>query len=163
MSNKSTGKQNNVVVQGMTQRQRILLKITCREIGVGMDDVVYGGSREKNVILAKHMMMYLLKQRWGLSYAYISKMFIANSKKGKRLMDHTSAMHGVERIERELALGYDNVVTPYNRICSFLENTSEKQVVGSNKITITVNDDFHYERLIKVLNTHYRNLKYEIG
>jgi hypothetical protein len=162
MSKKSTGKQNNVVVQGMTQRQRILLKITCREMNVNMDEVVYGGSREKNIILAKYMMMYILKQRWRLSYAYIGRMFISNGRKGKRLMDHTSAMHAVERIEREMELGYDDVVEPYKRIMSFLDTTIEKEVPAT-KIIISINEDFDHSNLLELLKTHYSKLQYEIG
>jgi chromosomal replication initiation ATPase DnaA len=162
MSKKSTGKQNNDVVQEMTQRQRILLRIACRELKVRVDDVIRGKNRKKDVLLAKHIVMYILRERWGLSYGKIGSFFMPNGNGKNKTMNHTSVMYAVERIKNDMELGYDDTTSVYQNTCKYLDKTIAEEVPPT-KIIITVNDDFNHERLAEIFKTHYGNLKYEIG
>lgn len=145
----------------MTERQRILLRLVCKEMNVEEDDVLYGGSRKKSIVVARHLTMYILKKHWGLSYAEVGNMFLSKGKKGIRTMDHSSVINAIRKMDNALEIGYDFIKIPYNQVLSFLQSTIEKEVAPT-KILITINEDFNHEGLLKVLNTHYSKLKYEI-
>lgn len=57
--------------------------------------VIKGHKRVKSVVTARHIAMFFLKQELDLPYTEIGRWFSNR--------DHTSAMHGVQKIEKELA------------------------------------------------------------
>jgi chromosomal replication initiator protein len=60
------------------------------------------GSRKKEYVLARHVAMYLLKSELDLPYTEIGSAF------GGR--DHSSVMHAVQKIEKEIAVGANPVL-----------------------------------------------------
>lgn len=66
--------------------------IVAQETGISELQIV-GGSRKRDIVIAKQMTMYLLRNRWGLTQDRIAAIV--------GLHDHTSVIHGIRTIESE--------------------------------------------------------------
>ncbi len=69
-----------------------LLHLICQHFNVGLLDLLKQ-DRHPQLALARHLAMYLLKSKFGFSFPAIGKLL------GGR--DHTTVMHGVQKIERD--------------------------------------------------------------
>jgi chromosomal replication initiator protein len=69
-----------------------VFEIVATETGITELQII-GGSRKRDIVIAKQMAMYLLRNRWGLTQDLIAAIV--------GLHDHTSVIHGVRTIESE--------------------------------------------------------------
>ena len=68
-----------------------IMRATCLHFGINMAPLV-GESRRNDVVLARHIAMWIAKEHTGLSYVKIARRF------GDR--DHTSAIFAVKKIDK---------------------------------------------------------------
>ncbi len=74
---------------------------------ISVDDII-GKKRTANIVLARHIAMYILKNKYGLSYKKIGSLFSNR--------DHSTIISGCEKIEHELKtneevkLAYDTIM-----------------------------------------------------
>jgi hypothetical protein len=141
----------------MTDQHRELIKSVCKHFNL-KEELLYTNTRKKTVILGKHVCMYILKTRYGLSYKEIADLFPIDGK----AMDHTSAIHAKRSIESALSVGYDYIKIPYDNVISDITKKSNKKFKEPNKLIISFNPHFPVENLIKTLKRHYVTLEYEI-
>ncbi len=65
---------------------------------ITMDDMI-GSKRQAKIVLARHIAMYILKTKYGLSYKKIGSLFSGR--------DHSTIINGCDRIEQELKVNGD--------------------------------------------------------
>lgn len=70
-----------------------VLKIVCKYYAVTSTDIK-GKRRTKDIVIPRQVSMYLIKELTGMPYIGIGK-FLGNR-------DHTTIMHGVEKVEKEI-------------------------------------------------------------
>lgn len=71
----------------------LFIDVMCKEYGITKDQLL-GPSRKAQLAYVRHVIMYILKESYGLSYPAIGK------KLGNR--DHTTIIHGHQKIEKLL-------------------------------------------------------------
>lgn len=76
-----------------------IVERTARHFSVSMDEIL-GPKRDKDIVLPRQVAMYLMRSELHLSFPKIAREL------GRK--DHTTAIHSVEKIEKEAAV--DNVV-----------------------------------------------------
>lgn len=76
----------------------ILSNIVCEQFSVSMDDL-RGPCRQKELVRPRQVLMYLLKHELGMTFPSIGREL------GGR--DHTTAMHAVDKIEKEMKKSND--------------------------------------------------------
>ncbi|MCR5113409.1 MAG: chromosomal replication initiator protein DnaA [Acholeplasmatales bacterium] len=69
------------------------ISVVANAYGISTIDIL-GASRSAKIVLPRHIVMYILKKKYGLQYTKIGA--ILNGK------DHTTIMNGVDRIENEI-------------------------------------------------------------
>lgn len=85
---------------------------TAGQFGLTPADIV-GHDRHKTVALARHIAMYLVRERTTLSFPEIGRLF------GNR--DHTTAMNGVTKVRELLATGDARTLDTYREILARVE------------------------------------------
>jgi len=75
-----------------------ILEIVAGFYNIGVNDLI-GTKRNKEIVLPRQVTMYLLRQELQYSYPQIAL------KIGKK--DHTTIMHGCEKIEKQIKAGHD--------------------------------------------------------
>jgi len=76
-----------------------IVERTARHFSISVDEIL-GPKRDKDIVLPRQVAMYLMRSELHLSFPKIAKEL------GRK--DHTTAIHSVEKIEREAAV--DNVI-----------------------------------------------------
>lgn len=79
----------------MTTKGEINLKVilgVSKYFNIGVD-LIFAKTREWRIVYARHMVWYILREHYNLSYPYIGELT------GGR--DHTSIIHGVRRIKND--------------------------------------------------------------
>lgn len=77
--------------RGVTSK--IILEKTADFYDIGVEEIT-GQKRDKEIVVPRQVVMYLMREEMHLSYPKIAREI------GKK--DHTTIMHGVEKIEREI-------------------------------------------------------------
>lgn len=72
---------------------KVILEKTADFYDVGLEEIM-GPKRDKEIVLPRQIAMYLMREELHLSYPKIAQEI------GKK--DHTTIMHGVEKVEREI-------------------------------------------------------------
>ena len=75
-----------------------IIERTAKHFSVSMDDIL-GPKRDKDIVVPRQVAMYMLRSELHLSFPKIAKEL------GRK--DHTTAIHSVEKIEKESALDAD--------------------------------------------------------
>ncbi len=75
-----------------------IIERTAKHFSVSMDDIL-GPKRDKDIVVPRQIAMYMLRSELHLSFPKIAKEL------GRK--DHTTAIHSVEKIEKESALDAD--------------------------------------------------------
>ncbi len=88
---------------------REIIRLVSQEFGIKLKEIKEDG-RKKNVVLARHVCMYLLKTLTNLTYENIADLV------GKK--DHTTVMHGVQKIINQIP-NNDSLRRSINKIKSF--------------------------------------------
>ncbi len=89
---------NSGINQSQKNNPKEIIKITAAEFGVKLKEIKED-NRKKNITLARHVSMYLLKTLTNLTYEDIAHLL---EKK-----DHTTVMHAVGKIIKEIARNSD--------------------------------------------------------
>lgn len=89
--------QSDLTIQGRINPRDIISAVS-KELNIKMKDI-REDSRKKNIALARHIAMYLLKSLTNLTYEEIAALT------GKK--DHTTVMHGVQKIITSLSTNED--------------------------------------------------------
>jgi hypothetical protein len=71
---------------------RVHVKDRCRELGASYEAIIGGGRRRKN-IQVRHLLMWEVHERFGLSFPAIGRLF------GGR--DHTTCLYAIRKIEAQ--------------------------------------------------------------
>lgn len=72
---------------------KVILEKTADFYDIGVDEIT-GSKRDKEIVMPRQIAMYLMREELHLSYPKIA------TEIGKK--DHTTVMHGVEKVEREI-------------------------------------------------------------
>lgn len=75
-----------------------IIERTARHFKIGMDDIL-GPKRDKDIVVPRQVAMYILRSELHLSFPKIAREL------GRK--DHTTAIHSVEKIEKETAFDSD--------------------------------------------------------
>ena len=75
-----------------------IIERTARHFQIGMDDIL-GPKRDKDIVVPRQVAMYILRSELHLSFPKIAREL------GRK--DHTTAIHSVEKIEKEAAFDSD--------------------------------------------------------
>ena len=81
---------------------RLIIERTAKHFHLSMEDIL-GPKRDKDIVVPRQIAMYMLRSELHLSFPKIAREL------GRK--DHTTAIHSVEKIEKEL--GYDGPIKQY--------------------------------------------------
>jgi chromosomal replication initiation ATPase DnaA len=84
----------------VTKLPERIVHMVCEELGVDPKDATESLTRKAEIILARHIIMYLLKKHTPLTYLAIGSMFKGRRVGGKK--DHTTVIHAVESIKNRM-------------------------------------------------------------
>lgn len=141
----------------MTYHQEKVVDLVCEEMSVDKA-LLFTKTRKRTVVLAKHICMYLFKNRFGMTYEEIGHAFARDGK----WMDHTSVIHACNTIQNGVDVSEDIVVNSLNKIVPKLDAALSRKINKPNKLVISFNPDFEIIGVIKLLKRHYTALEYEI-
>lgn len=77
---------------GKRMRPQEVISVICKKMGLKNKDVV-GKSRKAEIVKARHIAMYILREEMGIQLVRVAKLMGRN--------DHTTVMHAVEKIKGE--------------------------------------------------------------
>lgn len=144
----------------MTELQKKLVDYVCDYVGINPDSL-FTKSRKREIMLAKHVCMYVFKKKFGLTHNDIGKLF---PREGEP-MDHTSVMHAYRTVEDCMDVN-DESVSKYVRAAMdyvdihFSLGESEH---NNNLLLISFHKNFEVDKLLKLIKKHYPTVQYSIG
>lgn len=94
-----------------------IVKIVCDYFGFDNEDITKR-SRNQELVLARHFIFYFCKQETKLSLHEIAELVSPKD----RIMDHTTVIHGINRIKKENTSKFDNAVKEHFKSLTQLIN-----------------------------------------
>ncbi len=94
----ATGLLGNAKTRPKHLSAKQIIERTARHFQIGMDDIL-GPKRDKDIVVPRQVAMYILRSELHLSFPKIAREL------GRK--DHTTAIHSVEKIEKEVAFDSD--------------------------------------------------------
>lgn len=132
---------------------RRLIQIVCSCCNVELDKL-FSRSREDSVIVARHMCMYFLREKFGFSYPKIGK--IMATKDGKKF-DHTSVLHAVRTLSTRISTKEEMVVVPFEKALEIIKKDDEDD--ESSIVIIQYPKKFPVAKIASTLNKAYSHCK----
>lgn len=144
----------------MTELQKKLVDYVCDYVGINPDSL-FTKSRKREIMLAKHVCMYVFKKKFGHSYEDVGKLF---PRAGKP-MDHTSVMHACKTIQDGLDVKEELVCDPVNVAMNYVDTHFSYGETShlNNVMLISFHKDFEVDKLLKLIKKHYPTVQYSIG
>lgn len=134
----------------MKRKQDIILELVSKHVGVSKEAVLSKG-RKRDVTMAKHMFVYILREHCGMTLTKIGDE-IPN-------YDHTMVIYGCNKM-KTMILSRERPV--YDIYKSVLKDLGEDQeIVLHPKLVIRYPKGFNIQEVIQLINSKHKNLQYE--
>lgn len=113
--------------------------------------------RRRNVVIARHLCMYIMKERFGVTLTDIGRFFTKNSVP----MHHTSVIHACRTIQDGLDIKQKEIVVPYTQTMNRLDKLLAKRAKNPNILVIKYSPLTDVDRVIELLKRNFNDLEIE--
>lgn len=135
------------------RKQDIVLELVSKHFGVEKD-VILSKTRTRDITVAKHMFVYILREHCAMTLLKIAKE-IPN-------YDHSMVIYGCSRMKNMILSRERPAYDVYKAILKELGEESDGEYNIHPKLIIRYPKGFNIQELIQLINSKHKNLEYEL-
>lgn len=139
----------------MNNKQRNIVNLVVKHFDIS-DEELFQENRKRHVAVPRHFLMFLFREKLGMSYDKIGKLITANGKK----RHHVTVMHGCQQTKNRIDVKEQPF---YQNMEAVLKELKGEHLIEKNhyKLLIHYPKDVSLNDITKALNQLSNNLIYE--
>jgi chromosomal replication initiation ATPase DnaA len=150
-------KNNGQTEERMTREQELIFDVVLKHSQLTREQLE-SSSREEEIVMVRHLLMYLYRECLGMPYAKIG----AIMKKGPTSnFDHTSVMHGCGRAKERLFTKETAFCYLHKKVMEELKEHGFEWEGKGCTLIVRYPKGFPIHEVINIVNQKYKNLTYE--